>query len=227
LLVEGQGALPYRLGAQPGDFALVAPVDALRPVTSRAPLALGILFGMIGLVALGVLPLATAAFAAALGMVVTGCLRGPSVFRSLDGPVLLVIAAALGIGKAVEVTGLAEVAARGVEFIGGAAGPVGALAAIYVASNLLAELVTNKASAALMVPVALAVAADLGQDPIAFCVATAVGSAASFLTPIGYQTNLMVMSAGGYRYTDFTRAGAPVSLIVGVITVAVCSAVWL
>ena len=227
LLVEGQGALPYRLAAQPAEFAFVAPLDVLRPATRRAPLALAILFGMIGLVAFGALPLATAAFAAALGMVVTGCLRGPAVFRSMDGPVLLVIAAALGIGKAVEVTGLASVAAGGVEALGAWAGPVGALAAIYVASNLLAELVTNKASAALMVPVALAVAADLGQDPVPFGVAVAVGSAASFLTPIGYQTNLMVMSAGGYRYTDFTRAGAPVSLIVGVVTVVVCAAVWL
>lgn len=227
LLVEGRGALKNRLAARSQDFAFVSPLDTLRPVTSRAPIALGILAGMIGLVVLNLLPLASAAFAAALGMVVTGCLRGPAVFRAMDGPVLLVIAAALGIGKAVEVTGLAAVAAQGVEAVGLWAGPVGALAAIYIASNLLAELITNKASAALMVPVALAVAADLGQDPVAFCIAVAVGSAASFLTPIGYQTNLMVMSAGGYKYTDFTRAGAPVSLIVGVITVAVCSALWL
>ncbi|HIG74530.1 MAG TPA: SLC13 family permease [Bacteroidetes bacterium] len=227
LLVEGRGALKNRLGARAEDFALVSPVDTLRPITSRAPVALALLAGMIGLVAFNVLPLATAAFAAALGMVVTGCLRGPAIFRALDGKVLLVIAAALGIGKAVETTGLAAIAALGVEAVGAWAGPVGALAAIYLASNLLAELITNKASAALMVPVALAVAADLGSEPTAFCVAVAVGSAASFLTPIGYQTNLMVMSAGGYRYTDFTRAGAPVSLIVGVITVAVCSVVWL
>ncbi|MEM6325572.1 MAG: SLC13 family permease [Bacteroidota bacterium] len=227
LLVEGRGALKNRLSARAEDFALVASVDAVRPVTSRAPIALGILAGMIGLVALNVLPLASAAFAAALGMGVTGCLRGPAVFRSMDGPVLLVIAAALGIGKAVETTGLAAVAAQGVEAIGAWAGPVGALVAIYVASNLLAELITNKASAALMVPVALTVAADLDQNPVGFCVAVAVGSAASFLTPIGYQTNLMVMSAGGYRYTDFTRAGAPVSLIVGAITVTVCALVWL
>ena len=227
LLVEGKGALKNRLSALGDDFALVSPVDHLRPVTTRAPLALAILFGMIGLVAFDLMPLASASFAAALGMVVTGCLRGPTVLRAMDGPVLLVIGAALGIGHAVEATGLADVAARGVESIGVWGGPVGALAAIYVASNLLAELVTNKASAALMVPVALAVAADLGADPVGFCVAVAVGSAASFLTPIGYQTNLMVMSAGGYRYTDFTRAGAPVSLIVGLITITVCTLVWL
>ncbi len=227
LLVEGKTGLHSRLSTLGDDFALISPVDLVRPVTRRAPVALGIGLGMIGLVALGLMPLATAAFAAALGMVVTGCLRGSSMFRSMDGPVLLVIGAALGIGHAVEVTGLADIAARGVEVIGAWAGPVGALAAIYIASNLLAELVTNKASAALMVPVALAVAADLGVDPVGMCVAVAVGSAASFLTPIGYQTNLMVMSAGGYSYTDFTRAGAPVSLIVGAVTITVCAFVWL
>ena len=227
LLVEGKEGLSSRLASRSADFALVSPVDHVRPITSRAPLALGIGLGMIGLVAMGLMPLATAAFSAALGMVATGCLRGSSILRAMDGPVLLVIGAALGIGQAVEVTGLADVAARGVENIGAWAGPVGGLAAIYIVSNVLAELVTNKASAALMVPVALSVAADLNVDPVGLCVAVAVGSAASFLTPIGYQTNLMVMSAGGYKYTDFARAGAPVSLIVAVITIVMCSMVWL
>ena len=227
LLVEGRGALHARLSALADDFALVAPVDHMRPVSRRAPVAMGILVGMIGLVVLGLLPLASAAFAAALGMVVTGCLRGAALQRAIDVPVLLVIGAALGIGHAVETTGLAALAARGVEAVAVWGGPVTALAAVYVAANLLAELITNKASAALMVPVALAVAASLGVNAVPFGVAVAVGSAASFLTPIGYQTNLMVMAAGGYRYTDFTRAGLPVGLIVGAITVAVCALVWL
>ena len=78
-----------------------------------------------------------------------------------------------------------------------------------------------------MVGVGLETAARVGVPAEVFGVTVALAASASFLTPIGYQTNLMVMSAGGYRYTDFTRAGAPVSLIVGVITVAVCSIVWL
>ena len=226
LLVEGRPGLAGRLARLSDDFALVAPVGHVRPVSRRAPVALALLVGAIGLAATGVLPLASATFAAALGMVVTGCLRGESLRRAVDVPVLLVIGAALGIGQAVETTGLAEIAASGIEAVA-SLGPVVTLLVVYLAANLLAELVTNKASAVLMLPVALAVAGDLGTDWVPFAVAVTIGSAASFLTPIGYQTNLMVMSAGGYRYTDFARAGAPVSLIVCVVTVTVCWLVWL
>ena len=226
LLVEGRPALADRLATLSDDFALVAPVGHVRPVTARAPVALGLLFGAIGLAATGVLPLATATFAAALGMVATGCLRGPALQRAVDVPVLLVIGAALGIGHAVEVTGLAARAAVGIEAVA-PLGPVVTLLVVYVVTNLLAELITNKASAVLMLPVALAVAGDLGVTWVPFAVAVAIGSAASFLTPIGYQTNLMVLSAGSYRYTDFARAGAPVSLIVCIVTVTMCALVWL
>ena len=117
---------------------------------------------MIAVVATGLLPLATAAFTAALGMIVTGCLRGPGLRRAVDVSVLVVIAAALGLGKAVEVTGLAAAAATAVTSAAGVLGPVVTLALVYVVANGLAELITNKASAVLMLPVALAVAADLG-----------------------------------------------------------------
>ena len=226
MLVEGGPGLGTRLARTPDDFVLVAPLDAGRTVTARAPVALAVLAGTIVLAATGVLPLATAAFAGALAMIATGCLRGPALRRAVDVPVILVIGAALGIGQAVEVTGLAGAAALAIEKVA-VAGPVATLLVVYLVSNGLAELVTNKASAVLMLPVALSVAADLGVDWTPFAVAVAVGSAASFLTPIGYQTNLMVMSAGGYRYTDFFRAGLPVSIIVMIVTVTVCSLVWL
>ncbi|WP_420454945.1 SLC13 family permease [Rubrivirga sp.] len=226
LLVEGRRALAGRLATLSDDFALVAPVGHVRPVTSRAPVALALLAGAIGLAAFEVLPLATATFAAALGMIVTGCLRGESLRRAVDVPVLLVIGAALGIGKAVETTGLAALAAQGIETVS-VMGPVVTLLVVYLIANGLAELITNKASAVLMLPVALAVATDLGVDWVPFAVAVTVGSAASFLTPIGYQTNLMVLAPGGYRYTDFARSGLPVSLIVCAVTVTVCVWVWL
>ena len=226
LLVEGRRSLADRLAALSDDFALVSPVGHLRPVTKRAPVALALLAGAIGLSAFEVMPLATATFAAALGMVATGCLRGNALRRAVDLPVLIVIGAALGIGKAVETTGLAAVAATGIEAVA-VFGPVVTLLVVYGIANGLAELITNKASAVLMLPVALAVAADLGVDWVPFAVAVTVGSAASFLTPIGYQTNLMVLAPGGYRYTDFTRAGLPVSLIVCAVTITMCVLVWL
>ena len=227
LLLEGKPALFQRLSARKSDFALVSAHDYVRPAARRGPLSLAILFAMIALVATGVLPLATATFAAALGVVITGCLRGQALGKAIDVQVILVIAAALGLGKAVESTGLASAAAHEIVGLAGAVGPVVMLIIIYAAANLLAELITNKASAVLMLPIALAVATELGSDWKAFAVAVTIASAASFLTPVGYQTNLMVMGAGGYRYTDYARAGFPVSIIVMVVTVTMCSLVWL
>ncbi len=227
LLVEGRRSLVRRLLERATDFAMVSEHDHVRPMARRAPLSLAILIAMIVLVATGILPLATATFAAALGMVVTGCLRGQALAKAVDFQVILVIAAALGLGKAVEATGLAGTAAHGIVGVAGVVGPVLMLVILYVSANLLAELITNKASAVLMLPIALAVATELGVDWKAFAVVVTIASAASFLTPVGYQTNLMVMGAGGYRYTDYARAGLPVSLIVMVVTVTVCTVAWL
>ena len=226
LLVEGRSSMADRLATLSDDFALVAPVGHVRPVARRAPVALALLLGAIVTSAFGMLPLATATFTAALGMVVTGCLRGQALRQAVDVSVILVIGAALGLGKAVEATGLATIAASGIESVT-PMGPVVTLLVVYLVSNGLAELITNKAAAVLMLPVALTVAADLGAPWLPFAVSVTIGSAASFLTPVGYQTNLMVMSAGGYQYTDFGRAGLPVSMIVCAVTVTMCALVWL
>lgn len=225
LLIEGRPHLLDRL-ASSEEFALVAAMEGSRRSSSRAPVAIAIAIGVIASVATGILPLATAALVGALAMVGLGCLRGRDFLRAIDAPVLLVIVAALGIGQAVEATGLAGFAATGI----GAIAPFGVvptLAVVYAVTNGLAELVTNKAAAVLMLPVALDVSAVLEASWLPFAVAVTIGSAASFLTPIGYQTNLMVMGAGGYRFSDFTRAGLPVSALVMIITVVACWAVWL
>jgi di/tricarboxylate transporter len=227
LLVEGRHGVAGQLARHPEDFALVAPVDAPRLVSDRAPVALALLAGLVVCITTELLPLSTAAFCAALGTVVTGCLRGRSVYRALDGTVLLVIAASLGVGQAVQASGLAGLAAGAVEAAAGAGGVVVLVVALFALTNVLTEVVSNSAAAALMVPVATATAADLGVEPRALALVVAVGAGASFLTPIGYQTNLMVMGAGGYRYTDYTRAGLPVTLIVLALTLAAALFVWL
>ena len=227
LLVEGRLGVGDRLARHAADFALVTSVEAPRLATARAPVALALLAGLVVTVTAGLLPLSTAAFCAALGAVATGCLRGGSVHRALDGTVLLVIAASLGVGQAVQASGLAGLAAGAVEAAAGAGGAVVLVVVLFALTNVLTEVVSNSAAAALMVPVATAAAADLGIEPKALALVVAVAAGASFLTPIGYQTNLMVMAAGGYRYTDYARAGLPVTLIVLVVTVAVATLVWM
>lgn len=230
LLIEGGADLADRLSAAHAtDFALVTPLELARPVPGKAPIALGLLALVIVVAAAGWMPLETAALLAAIGVVVTGCLKGSALRQAVDFPVLVVVASALALGLAVEKTGLGAVAASGVLGLGAGAhlGPVAMIAVVYLCTNVLTELITHKAAAVLMLPVALAVAEQLGANPKAFAVAVCIGAAASFLTPIGYQTNLMVMGPGGYRYGDYVRSGLPVSLLVFAVTVAACTFVWL
>jgi di/tricarboxylate transporter len=100
------------------------------------------------------------------------------------------------------------------------------LVVIYVVTNVLANLITTKAAAVLVFPVALATAADLGVDFMPFAVALTVAAASAYATPIGYQTNLMVYGPGGYRSIDFLRMGAPLCVLVGIVTLAIAPFVW-
>ncbi|MFB6279893.1 MAG: SLC13 family permease [Salinibacter sp.] len=223
------------------EFYLVAPRDgqARRAATEdeededdadrsgRAPLALALTGGMVLAAATGLVPIVTAAFIAALVMILTGCITSPEAQRALNVQVLVVIAAALGIGKAIETTGLAKAAAQSVLSVTEGFGPVAVLAALYLLTNLLTEIITNNAAAVLMLPIAMAAASSLGAPPIAFGLIVAVAASASFLTPIGYQTNLMVMSPGGYRFSDYARVGWPVTLLVMTTSVTVISLLWL
>ena len=193
----------------------------------RAPLALALTGGMVLASAVDLVPIVTAAFIAALLMILTGCIAPSEAQRALNVQVLVVIAAALGLGTALETTGLARLAAGTVIGATEAYGPVAALAAIYLVTNLLTELITNNAAAVLMLPISMATASSLGVPPIAFGLIVAIAASASFLTPIGYQTNLMVMGPGGYRFRDYARVGWPVTLLVMTISVAIISGLWL
>ncbi|PSQ94113.1 MAG: SLC13 family permease, partial [Bacteroidetes bacterium SW_7_64_58] len=195
--------------------------------SGRAPLALGLAGGMVLAAATGIVPIVTAAFIAALLMILTGCIRIAEAQRALNVQVLVVIAAALGVGKAIETTGLAEAVAQSVLSATEGFGPVAVLAALYLMTNLLTEIITNNAAAVLMLPISMAAASSLGAPPIAFGLIVAVAASASFLTPIGYQTNLMVMAPGGYRFSDYARVGWPVTLLVMATSVTVISLLWL
>ncbi|PQJ34769.1 SLC13 family permease [Salinibacter sp. 10B] len=241
LIVEAPSDFGQRWSSGSRDeFYLVAPRDG-RALTSTngqddegdddrealAPLALALTGAMVLTAAVGLAPIVTTAFVTALLMILTGCVTAAEAQRALNVQVLVVIAAALGIGKAIETTGLAQQAAEGMLGITEGYGPVVALASIYLLTNLLTEIITNNAAAVLMLPISMATASTLGAPPIAFGLIVAIGASASFLTPIGYQTNLMVMGPGGYRFSDYAKVGWPATLLVMTISVMIISILWL
>ena len=228
LLIEAREGFDQRWNANRDDFYLVAarrPTQT-RPQPRKAPVALLILLAMIVLAATQLVPLVTATFATALALILTQCLSATQARRAVNLQVLVVIAAALGLGRAVAQTGLSEVLAQGLLTTAGL-GTVAALVGLYVTTNVLTELITHKAAAVLMLPVALAMAVELSVEPKAFALVVAVAAAASFMTPIGYQTNLMVMAAGGYRPRDYLKVGLPVSLLVMTVATIMIFFIWL
>jgi di/tricarboxylate transporter len=208
------------------DFYWVSNIPDSAPLNhDKAPLALGILTAMVAAAALNQLPMLQAAIAAAIALLVTGCCSPHRALHQVEWSVLLVIGASLGLGKALEVTGAA--AAISTTFMAPAGdNPWLALTVIYGVTTLLTEVVTNNAAAALMFPITLALTDALGVSITPFVIAIMVAASASFATPIGYQTNLMVYGPGGYRFTDFLRVGIPLNLLYWGLTVAIAPRVF-
>jgi di/tricarboxylate transporter len=180
---------------------------------------------MVLTVTVGWLSMLEAALVAAGLMILTGCTQGRTARRAPDWQVLAVIATSFGIGAALEKTGAATLVAGGL--IGLAGGDAWlTLALVFLATALLTSLATNNVAAVLIFPIALQAAADVGTDPVPFVITLMVGASASFATPFGYQTNLMVLNVGGYRFADFLRTGLPLTLLVGLVTITVVPAVW-
>ena len=201
------------------DFYLVNGIPDSEPLRhEKAPLAIAILGIMVLLSALGIMSMLKAAVVASVAMLVTGCCSSVRAFRNIEWSVLLVIGAALSIGKALESTGAAgAIATSLIQFSGD--NPLLALAIIYGVTNLLTEVITNNAAAALVFPIALALSRNLNVSFMPFAIAIMIGASASFSTPIGYQTNLMVYGPGGYRFSDFMRVGMPLNALFWIITV--------
>ena len=209
------------------DFFLVSSVENSAPIRHRqAGVALGIMAAMVVVVTIGVLDIMTAAMVAAGLMVGTRCCTGTEGRRSVDISLLLVIGSALGIGKAMETTGAAATIAEAlIGFAGGNERAV--LVALYLVTMIFTELITNNAAAVLMFPIALASAKKLGvDDPRPLIVAVMIAASAAFVTPFGYQTNLMVYGPGGYKYSDYVRFGLPLGLLFMAICVILVPLIW-
>lgn len=225
LLMEAQPDF-YERQRNSRDFYLVSRIEDSHPLRfDRTLLSIAILAAMVASVAVGLLSMLEASLVAAGAMILTRCTRAGVARASIDWPVLIVIASAFGIGNALDASGLADAAAGGLASLGGAS-PAWNLVFLYGATALFSAIVTNNAAAALMFPVAVGMARDLGVDLMPFAIAIAMAASASFATPIGYQTNLMVYGPGGYRFHDYLRIGLPLTVVTGLLAVVLIPLVW-
>jgi di/tricarboxylate transporter len=216
LLLEGAAEDIARLAADMDVLEVNAPSErAFR--RSHSPIALMALFGLVGLAAFQVAPIFLLAVVAVAVVLVTRCIDAEEAFGFVDGRLLVLIFAMLAVGAALENSGA-------VALIAGGLAPYLAILpgflivwALYLLTSVLTEMVSNNAVAVVITPLAIGIAGQLGIDARPLVVAVMVAASASFATPIGYQTNMLVYGAGGYRFTDFLKVGIPLNLSIGVL----------
>ncbi len=183
------------------------------PHTHRAKRALAIMGVVVLTAAFGIAPISVSAIVGLGLMIATGCLSWRDAANALSIPVVMIIVTALALGKALVGTGMADFLA--VSFVNAASGlpPPMILSAFMLLMTVMTNVVSNNAAAAIGTPIAISIAAQLGVSPEPFILAVLFGANMSFATPYGYQTNLLVMSAGGYKFGDFLRVGIPLTII--------------
>lgn len=225
LLLEGG---PEDLSKLAEDFELVSLAQPRERGFRRdkAPVAGAILAGVVIGAATGVMSIAGLAIIGAALALATRCIDAEEAFEAVDWRTLTLIVAMLAVGSALDKTGLVAIIVDALTPILSHAPPIVALALVYAMSSILTEGVTNNAVAVVMTPIVIALALALGCDPRPFVVAVMFAASASFMTPIGYQTNTLVYGAGGYRFTDFLRLGVPMNLICAAAALTIIPLLW-
>jgi di/tricarboxylate transporter len=209
------------------DFYLVSDVEDSRPVRYQHARIAAVIFGLmiIGFVS-GRIEIALAAFLAAAAMIGTGCISPGEARKSVDWPVLIAIAASFGMGRALEVSGVAALFSHYVVEFTRPFGPTATLAAIYFGTMVLNELISNNAAAALAFPFCVESAKLMGVSERPFIMAITLAASYAFASPIGYQTHMMVFGPGGYRFTDFVKVGVPLNLLMWISAVILIPMIW-
>jgi di/tricarboxylate transporter len=225
LLVETDAGFIARHGGSP-DFLVASEVDGTVAVNRRGAVTVLAVIGlMVAANTLAGVDILYSALSAAVAVMVLRCVSLAELRRSFDLRLLLVIALSFALGAAMQESGVASAVAGRLSALAGS-DPFWTLALVYAAAVIATELLTNNAAAVLMFPIGLAAAQQLNVAPMPFVIVVMMGASAGFMTPIGYQTNLIIYGPGGYRFGDYLRLGAPLSLVVGIAVLSVTPLLW-
>jgi di/tricarboxylate transporter len=215
LLVQGSAENLRGLHNE-GDVALIGVVPLRLKRRKRLRYAVAIMAAVVLLPSLGITTITAAALLGVLAMFLTGCIEPQRAYEELDGQILVLLAAMIPIGLALQQTGAAGAIAELLVRVVAPLGPYGALAGIYILTSIITEVLSNAATAVLLTPVAASLATSIGLSPMPFVVAVMFAASLSFATPIGYQTNLYIFGPGGYEFRDYFRVGGPLNVICAV-----------
>jgi di/tricarboxylate transporter len=229
LLVHGSWAVVDQL-VEHRDVLVVNSPDLVRrqsiPLGTKAPRAIGVLVVMIALLAFGVVPPAVAGLGAAVAMVLLGVVGSAQAYRSVSWQTVVLIGGLIPLSVAIRQSGAADLIADALLAVIGEGHPVLVLVAVFALTALLGQFISNTATVLIVLPVALAAAAESGVSPLPVLMVLAIAGAASFLTPVATPANMMVMAPGGYRFGDYWRLGLPLLLAWLVVALVVVPLVW-
>jgi di/tricarboxylate transporter len=211
LLVQGPRKSIAALRTTGRLLVLDATVDL--PRTQRAPVALAIMFGVVAIAALGIVPIAVSALVGVILMLATRCLEWDDLTSALSVQVVMIVVASLALGLALMRTGGADYVAQLYVALASGLPPAAVMSGLMGMMAVLTNVVSNNAAAVIGTPIAISIARQLGVPLEPFVLAVLFGANLSFATPMAYKTNLLIMSAGGYTFSDFLRAGIPLTLI--------------
>jgi di/tricarboxylate transporter len=225
LLLYGPRERLRVLGSEP-DFLVLTEEAQEAPRLSKAPFALAIMALVLAPVILDILPIVIAAVAGVVLMILTRCLSMEEAYRAIEWKAVFLIAGMLPLGIAMEQTGAAKLLAEAVVGLVGPLGPLAVTAGLFILAALASQVMPNPAVAVLLAPIALNTANDLGISPYPLMMAVAVSASAAFLSPVGHSANVLVMGPGGYRFSDYTKVGIPLTLVTLVVVLIVLPIFW-
>lgn len=229
ILVVGDWGRIAGLQEHPGEFVVMRlpqEVKFVAPARPKAPVAIAILVAMAATMTFGLLPNVIAVLAAALAVLVTGCVPAKGVYRSIGWSTLVLIAGMLPMATALEKTGVTELMASGLTQVLAGTGAYGMLSVLFLITAALGLFISNTATAVLIAPVAISTAQTLGVSTHAFAVTVAVACSCAFATPVSSPVNTLVLEPGRYRFNDFVKVGVPLLLLSLVVTVVMVAALY-
>ncbi len=195
------------------NFVVVSDIETPQYRKDKILPALAIVAAVIVTAATGILPIMVGAIIGSILLVIFGCITLEEAYDTIDWKVIFLLGGIISLGVALEKTGTAAYLSNQLISVLGNLGPVAIVAALYLLTSLLTETMSNNATAILLAPIAIAAAAAMGVSPTPFLMAIAFAASASFMTPVGYQTNTMIYGVGRYRFADFLRVGTPLNLM--------------
>jgi len=208
------------------SFVLTTEVDVPQYRTSRTPIAVAILASVVLLAAFDVMPIVVSAVGGCVAMVLAGCLTTEEAYQSINWKIIFLLAGVIPLGTAMENSGAADLLSVTLLDVLGPLGPTAVLSGFFFVSMTLTNIISNQATAALLAPIALQAAESLGIDSRPLLMAITYAASLSFMTPVGYQTNTMIYGPGQYKFTDFTKVGTPLNLILWIFATFLIPWIW-